>query len=192
MTGRSEDVIAQYLGSVDSSSAQWQRTDPLPPAPVIVIENIAVHNARGDVASSLGSTDPVTISIGLHAPAATPPVQIALRITNHEGVFVFTSANTDESRELIPLPQGRQRYQVRIPPHFLAAGTYNVLVAAHIPRVTLFDHVDRVNFAIEELGRTLSEDRVGVVTPALEWEHQTDAPSLATMSGRPERVLLRD
>ena len=165
-------AIAQYLKTADAASAYWAHSGE-PKALPIYFTEIKVTNPSGEVANSIASTDTVSLNLKLHVSGDAPPSQIVFRITNHEGIPVFTSANTDVVRSLVSLPAGRYVYRIDIPANFLAAGSYQVLVASHIPRVTLFDRVEHVAFRIEDTAPNISEDRLGVVTPRLTWQGET-------------------
>ena len=171
MVGTAAAAVASYLRSDGSSSAIWKRPPGLPLRTDVALTEVHVADESGAVANSISSTATITVVIEAYARTRTRPLQISFRITNQEGIAVFTSANTDQELTLTALAPGRHRFRCDIPPQFLAAGTYNLMVAVHVPRETLFDLVDSLNFTVENLSPGLRDDRVGVVTPRLAWHH---------------------
>jgi hypothetical protein len=45
----------------------------------------------------------------------------------------------------------------------------------------LFDFVDSVNFNVEDTGADFGDDRPGVVTPALIWQHSAEPAASVSM-----------
>ncbi|MEO7192519.1 MAG: ABC transporter ATP-binding protein [Vicinamibacterales bacterium] len=167
--GPSDDAIAEYLGGATASSALWRRTEPAPASSDICLEEVSLRNSAGELTSAFASTEPVFVTIAAKARVRTRPMQITFRLTNAEGIVVFTSANTDEGHALVALDEGTRQFRVEIPALFLSAGSYHVEVAAHVPRETLFDFVDSIHFSVEDTWAAVRHDLLGVVTPQLTW-----------------------
>jgi len=168
-----ETAVGLYLGAGLGDSAIWRRTAPVSTSSPVSLTEVRVTDRAGRVANVIGSTEPVIVHIQVHVSMQTRPMQVALRLTNHEGIPIFSSTSTDEVRALLPMGPGTHVFSVEIPSHLLAPGTYNIGVAAHIPRVTLFDFTDAINFTVEDTGTGFNDERLGVVTPRLGWTHST-------------------
>jgi lipopolysaccharide transport system ATP-binding protein len=140
------------------------------------VTEVSLTDKSGVLASTIASTESFAINVTVDASRLTPPMQIPVRITNQEGIPVLTTSNVDHAAKLVALTPGRHRYRVIVPGNLLAPGSYNVGVWAHIPRTILFDHVDSLAFRLEDTGSVasaLKDDRWGVVTPLLQWEHMS-------------------
>jgi hypothetical protein len=100
--------------------------------------------------------------------------EIAIRLTNQEGIPVLTTANCDAFDNFEPIERGDHVFVARFPALLLSSGTYSLLVAAVRPYRTLFDSVDgKVTLTIEEVGPQASvtrDGRLGVVNPRLRLE----------------------
>jgi len=172
MVGECAEAIGQYLG-LSNSTGIWRRTAAPPAGSPVCLTEVSLANKSGTLTSTLASTESFTLNITLDVSAPTPPMQVPVRITNHEGVVILTTSNVDHTRTLVALPEGRHRYQVTVPGNFLSPGTYSLLVAAHVPGFVLFDILENFNFTIEDTGTIASaigDGRWGVVTPLLLWE----------------------
>ncbi len=167
-----EQAVSAYLATAGSAGASWRIADEVDRArPVIQVREIEVRNDKG-AAASIGTGESIEFQIGVRAARDVEGAQVAIRVSNHEGVAVFTTATTDHRREP-GIDRGDHLYRVRIPERFLAPGRYSLVVAAHIPQRVCFHLVsDRVAFCVEDIGpgaAYLQDGRWGIVTPVLEW-----------------------
>jgi lipopolysaccharide transport system ATP-binding protein len=170
-----ETAVAAYLSSVRSrAGASWVRQDVPPDHVLVYLEEVSVRNGQDATSSYFTTEEPIELQVSFHAVRDVEGAQVAIRVTNSEGVSVFTTASSDNSLDGIRIEKGEHRYRIQIPPRFLATGRYSLIVASHIPNQVLFDVVeDLVSFDIEDLapdgpGR-FRDARMGVVTPHLEW-----------------------
>jgi lipopolysaccharide transport system ATP-binding protein len=165
-------AIEAYLGDRAPSAGLWRREGAIPESTGIYFSEISLRNSKGAITNTMASTEPFEISLSVEVPTHTRPAQIAIRITNQEGVPVFTTANTDVDKRLLSVPRGRHRFAVTIPADLLCAGRYTMLFGAIIPGVVAFDVVEALAFTIEDMGNhatILHDGRLGVVTPLLTW-----------------------
>jgi lipopolysaccharide transport system ATP-binding protein len=175
--GSADDAIAYYLAEHGSSSSTWSRAAAAPANDAPYLEDIRVTDQAGHVVNMFPLNAPITVSIAAHARVQSVPLQIAVRVTNQEGVPVFSTAHTDGAGRLLELAPGRHQFSVQIPGAFLVPGQYTVRTAIHIPRKTLFDSVETVSFAIEDADRPVLDDRLGLVTPQLPWQQRSEGLS---------------
>ncbi len=76
-----------------------------------------------------------------------------MRVTNQEGVAIFTTCNTDESRSYLPFDAGPVSYTIRLPMGLLAPGRYVLKIAAHTPKLLVYDTIDdEMAFVIHDTG----------------------------------------
>lgn len=130
--------------------------------------------ATGLKAEVLPSNEPFSITLVVNATASLKGVQIAIRITNEQGIPILTTTNCDQAGKLQEISRGRYRYTVSLPASFLPPGYYTLIVASFVPGEKLFDVVeDKLGFCIDDMGSlaTLMKDgRLGVVTPLMPWD----------------------
>ncbi|KAB0669561.1 ABC transporter ATP-binding protein [Oryzomonas sagensis] len=174
-------AISCYISSGLEQNGFWQRvTDSKKKDWKVAINSIQLINSEGNVSGNIKSTEPFKISIEFNvANNMYKWVQIAVRVTNGAGVAVFTTASTDFTNTLTQVCKGDHRMTVPIPANFLPPGNYSLIVAAINPGVELYhDVIDEVCFIVVDSGNhaTLFKDeRIGVVTPLLKWEHQFES-----------------
>jgi len=167
-------ILKEYLVENLLRTGSWQRTDPLPASDGIYFEKAEIVNSGGQVTGTIDCADAFSLNLSLNAKRSFDDIQIAVRVTNQEGVAVFTTCNTDVSGGYAKIPAGRQEFRVKIPGHFLAPGSYSFEIAVHTPKVKLYDRVPQ-NLAIniEETGsiETYCRDgRIGIISACFQWE----------------------
>ena len=187
LDGPTREVTRHYFDT-GSALTSWQRTTPIQETEGIYFLGVKIL-IDGQVAASQFSTDQkFMIETVVQAQADYSDAEIAVRITNHEGFPVLTTANGDQFETFRFIKQGQHTLRAHIPAHLLAAGTYSFLIAALIPGKTLFDMLDGdIQITIEELGpqaSTTRDGRLGVVNPRLPWEHEAQSNVSSMLNGR--------
>ena len=169
-------VIESYLNQGVEYSGTWTRTKPIPKNDGIYILAVRVLNDDGAVAGHLSCTGGFVMEMSVQVNRTYPDAQLAIRLTNQEGIPVLTTCNTDFHGQFIGLAPGRKTFRVAFPANFLAPATYTLLVAAHRPSIELFDLIDNtIAICIEETGSVAAitkDQRLGVVNPIFEWQPQ--------------------
>ncbi len=167
-----EQVVNEYLTGNAIYSGHWRASAQAPEAE-IHFEEITIRDQEEYITGNIDSRKPFRIHIHFSVGQDVANAQIAMRLTNQEGVPLFTTANTDIAQQYLPLRAGKHAYSVEVPLSFLPPGMYNLIVAAMIPGEKLFDVVENeIVFMIEDLGNhatLLRDNRLGVVTPLLFW-----------------------
>jgi len=165
--------IKEYLTGNNTSSAFWKRNTDFPPQPGIFFEEIRIENTDGQCTDTMMSTHPFHIILSIWSSENFSGTQIAIRVTNQEGIPVFTTTNSDTLREFCFMQRGYHKFRINFPDNFFSPGQYTLIVASFIPGIKLFDSVeDKLGFRIEDLGThaTIMKDgRLGVVTPIFPW-----------------------
>jgi lipopolysaccharide transport system ATP-binding protein len=177
--GQTVRVVQEYLQDPVAANGVWRRkTAPLQ-AQRAVIEQISVCNQDEIASSQFSANESIFVRLDIRCFAKSASTQVAVRITNCEGVPIFTTTNSDNRYSLEPMSQGLHSFRFRIPEVFLCAGRYFLIASVCIPRVESFDEVvDEVTFDITEdvnHATRFHDDRKGVVTPLLHWDHVYDA-----------------
>ena len=172
--GTFEEGLKKYLASDDCIDGYWQRAGHANPETKISFREISIKNKEEEQTGLVSSTEPFYIDTLMEAYESMPNVQIHIRITNQEGIPIFTTASTDADSRKKRIEKGTYHYRVKIPASFLYPGTYSVQVAVMIPKTKLLDIVDNLlSFSIEDTGNhatILKDGRLGVVNPILKWQ----------------------
>ena len=172
--GSSSEVIENYLNEGVEYGGTWRRTKPMPSGEGIHIQSVRVLNEAGEVSGNLGCTSGFFLEVSVQVNRLYPDAQIAIRLTNQEGIPVLTTCNTDFSGGYVGIATGRRTFRVPVPGHLLTPATYTLQVAAHRPGQELFDIVDNIiAICLEETGSTAAitnDQRRGVVNPVFEWK----------------------
>ena len=171
--GSTAEVVESYLNQGVQYGGTWQRQKPVPDDDGIHLLSLRVFNSAGEVTGSLGCTSPFEVEVKVRVNKAYPDAQVALRLTNQEGIPVMTTCNTDGHGRFVDLPPGENTFRIRFPAHLLAPTIYTFQLVAHRPGQRLFDIVDNtVAVCIEETGSVAAitrDQRLGVVNPVLTW-----------------------
>ncbi len=169
-----ELAIDAYLTTNAVYDGVWKREVPIPNTAGIYFEEVSITNSKDNVTGSIDSTEFFAINLVVQVPRDISRSQIAIRLINQEGIPIFTTANSDMSKELVIMREGRYRYKVQIPGSFLAPGIYGMIVASMIPGIQGFDIVENgATFRVEDVGShatALHDGRLGLVTPLFVWE----------------------
>ena len=169
-----ENVIGQYLTANASHTGHWIQSKEPPDSKGIYLREVSITDGQGTASGTLDSNRAFNIVVSLVAQNDIIGAQIHTRITNQEGIVIFTTANTDIPGIDLVTKKGPHKYRIKVPENFLPPGLYEVTVGAMIPKVRLFDIVENeLLFVIEDIGShatILRDGRLGVVTPLLDWE----------------------
>jgi lipopolysaccharide transport system ATP-binding protein len=171
--GPAREAIQSYIRTDRTQSGIWKRKMPLPPRGA-AFTDVRLLSQDGKESSEFDFREPIVLQITLQILEILDNAQIAVRVTNQEGVAVYTTCNTDEDRRYVPLAPGTSTYRVTLPSSFLSAGRYVLKINAHIPKQVSFDIIDdEIAFVVHDVGshlQLLRDDRAGVVNPIIAWE----------------------
>lgn len=176
LDGPAAAVVEQYMARGGASANRWRRTEPQCQSQRVWLECASARGGGDETAQVFDSASPFEITIQVGVMGTARNLQVAVRVTNSEGVAVFTTASTDASRELQTLSEGSHRFRVEVPGNLLLPGKYLLTIAAINPGVELFDVLDgKVSFVIEDVGShatALRDGRIGIVAPLLDWSSE--------------------
>ena len=167
-----ESVIKNYLDfEKNNQTGYWRnKGDNLQE---ICFDEISLVDEENSIISTIDSQKSYRIRIITNAKKMIPESQIHIRITNQEGLPVFTISNIDGNPENRGIKSGRSIYEVSIPGNFLIPGIYSALIAVLVPNIKIFDLLDNFSFTVADLGHhgTIRRDkRLGVVAPIFNWK----------------------
>ncbi|MDY0268940.1 ABC transporter ATP-binding protein [Trichloromonas sp.] len=172
--GDAEHFIRDYLAGADSTTALWTRDNSISRPDGICFTAARIETLDGDLCSSVSLTSSFRLIIKTCSTSDVIGAQIAVRVTNQEGVPVFTTTNCDQYGSLQTMRKGEHTFIVIMPGNLLTPGRYSLIIAAIIPGVKRFDVLeDNLSFCVEDYGAhtaLMKDGRLGVVSPLLKWE----------------------
>jgi lipopolysaccharide transport system ATP-binding protein len=171
--GSSRPAVEAYIARGSRAGGAWTRPAETPPGKGITFRAASLTNGEGVVSAEFEYDDEIVLRVHADVDRPFDNAQFAVRVTNHEGIPIFTTCNTDETRSYLPIGAGGVKYVVRIPPGLLAPGRYVLKIVAHTPKFREYDAIDdEVSFVVHDTGslqQVLRDDRRGVVSPPVVW-----------------------
>jgi lipopolysaccharide transport system ATP-binding protein len=168
-----KETVELYISSGSHQHGAWKRNGASEQRD-IWFESASLHNGTGSVAAEFDTDEPIVLKLRACVAKSFNNAQFAVRVTNREGIPIFSTCNTDEARRFVPIEPGPAKFTVRFPIGLLAPGRYSLQIAAHSPKNRLFDIIDdELSFVIHDSGslaQLLRDDRLGVVNPLVHWE----------------------
>jgi homopolymeric O-antigen transport system ATP-binding protein len=191
LNGPVDSVIEKYL-QTETAQTHWVRKEPLFGSDGILLQEIMILVDGKQASGTIRADKAFEVVVRAQAFREYRTAEIAIRLTNQEGIPVLTTANCDAFDNFEPIERGDHVFVARFPALLLSSGTYSLLVSAGRPYRKLFDRVDgKVRLTIEEVGPQAfitRDGRFGVVNPRLDWRHcrhseaDSISPELANQS----------
>jgi lipopolysaccharide transport system ATP-binding protein len=181
--GPAHEVISAYLrtdrdvAGPSTLKSQFQYWSHIP-ARLISVDVLERNDAKSTV---IRFDDSYRIAICYEVMRPIRSMSIICRLVDATGTAVWTSWDTDTTdwNERIRQP-GRYVSTCEVPKHLIRPGAYCLSVGATDNRnkFDIFDNVCR--FDVSDVGYPLNKERVGVITPLLEWSVHRDEPPAET------------
>jgi len=172
--GSAREAVQAYIARGSHDGGRWVRPSGAPAGKGITFQTATLANGDGVDASEFEHDDEIVLRLRVEISRPFDNAQFAVRVTNQEGVPIFTTCNTDEARSYLPLKAGVATYTIGFPHELLAPGRYVLKIAAHSPKHLLYDVIDdEISFVIHDTGsleQVLRDDRRGVVNPVVHWD----------------------
>ncbi|GAB4399743.1 MAG: ABC transporter ATP-binding protein [Anaerolineales bacterium] len=172
-------AVDYYLSSGFSQSGQrvWEDDEiPHDAAPFSPIA-VRVRNAKGQIAETLRSTEPITIEVEYRLEADIPALRVGLYLMTARGEPVFTVFDTDNPdlyQQYATRRAGRYISRCTLQPDLLNEGRYVIGVNASAYRQRrFFQDESALAFSVDPSGAPgmqWAEPRLGPVRPRLDWE----------------------
>jgi homopolymeric O-antigen transport system ATP-binding protein len=168
--GPSGDVIDQYVRSSAGSAAQ-DEFEVSADGPVQLV-SAAIVDDEGQVADMPRRDEPLTISVRFLLRERIPRIDVALSLTNQQGVQVLDQAWGVDTGNTLDAQQVPTEYEARLTiPPLLAAGDYIVGVWIGTPYDVLLDE-QALRFRLwphpDDRSKALERNRV--VQPDVRWD----------------------
>jgi homopolymeric O-antigen transport system ATP-binding protein len=168
--GPSGDVIDQYVRSSAGSAAQ-DEFEVSADGPVQLV-SAAIVDDEGQVADTPRRDEPLTISVRFLLRERIPRIDVALSLTNQQGVQVLDQAWGVDTGNTLDAQQVPTEYEARLTiPPLLAAGDYIVGVWIGTPYDVLLDE-QALRFRLwprpDDRSKALERNRV--VQPDVRWD----------------------
>ena len=153
--------------------ARWRRPEEAAPGNGITFQSACLASADGLESAEFDLHDRIVLQLCADVSKRFENAQIAVRVTNQDGVNIFTTCNTNAHRTYVPIDPGTASYTISFPQGLLAPGRYSLRITAHTPRSLVYDEIDNeMAFVIHDTGslqQVLRDRRQGVVSPVVEW-----------------------
>jgi lipopolysaccharide transport system ATP-binding protein len=163
-------VLSEYLRSDSNSTGHFKNnvtsTD-------FYFEDISIVNSKSEITAVINSNEEFSLIITYVLLVSMQNLQVAVRITNEEGVAIFTTSNLDKELKYRLDSPGKYAYKIEIPKFLLKPGSYSIIVAGFQPS-TLYQTIENcLVFKIEDTGSIynfFNDNRQGIVSPLINWK----------------------
>jgi lipopolysaccharide transport system ATP-binding protein len=184
MRAPSQEAVDYYLShDYEKGGERRWRVDEIPvDADPFKPVAMRVLNAKGQLADSIRSIDPMSIEVEYELKAPITGLRVGLYLMSMRGEFVFTSFDTDDPEKFTALTErkaGRYVSRCLIPADMLNEGRFVVGLNASVFRVKrYFQDANAVVFNVNPTGAPgmhWPETRQGVTRPRLDWKIEEKA-----------------
>lgn len=181
--GAAQKVVGSYLRTTLAVSPrkEWKNIGKAPGNEIVRLTSVQVKSETGQFSDAIPIHLPVCIEMEYQVLLPGYAIYPGFTLHNEEGLWLFSSIDTDLKWRGKHRPPGVYRSTSWIPGNFLREGTMSLGVSfrTEVPRILHFYERDAAAFQIIELpdsGLTARVDYVGdlpgVVRPLLRWETQ--------------------
>jgi lipopolysaccharide transport system ATP-binding protein len=170
----SDRTIADYLASTQSAEEgeYYPQTDGKSAPATARLVRVWLINDRGEVTATVTSNSSFHIAIGYEI-RTTQEVRVGFRLLTQDGIVAFSSTDTDPDGWGAPREPGFHVSRCLVPGNLLNTGRYWLTVSCDVPmREILFLAENILPFTVEPIGgvgAALSDNRLGVIRPSLQW-----------------------
>jgi lipopolysaccharide transport system ATP-binding protein len=172
LIGPSSDVVAAYLSSGTEGQATWKASSAPLDGLEVQLKSARLLSIDGQPTAVIDFGSPFQVEVAYEVIDPIRDLSVTYQLMDSHGNLVFESMDTD-----MPEWKGRLRepgYYLgicKVPAHLLKPGRYYVSVVSFVERVKIIERQEGVlTFDVSEAGYFLNPDRLGVVSPVLEWE----------------------
>ena len=178
--GAPTDVVARYLSSSVSAGAAWSADADgsadrgQGETTELSLLAAGVRDASGQHAAAVRFDQPFRVDVSYRVNDPIQNAAVLVSFMDLAGNLIFESWDTDSgpSGPSVRLA-GTYRSSCFIPKSLLKPGRYWLSLAAHVPNRKGLDRRDHVlAFDVVPVEGSFNADRLGLLTPVLEWEIQ--------------------
>ena len=170
-SGNPATVIADYLSDSSRPQSSWINRSDGTGQRETKITSVRVLGPSGDPTAVVSFDEHFSVELRYHVVQSVRNLVLLWRVTDHLGNVIWTSWDTDSPR---------WSSHVRKPGHYvsicdvsgnlLRPGRYRLTVEAHDRGVKELDrHEGVITLEVSEVGYRMNRERVGVITPVLNW-----------------------
>jgi lipopolysaccharide transport system ATP-binding protein len=172
ITGTATDVVGRYLSSDVSADATWSGNSSADDTDELSIHAAVVRNSSGEGTSAVRFDEPFRVDVSYRVKRAIQNATVLVRVTDLSGNIVFTSWDVDShSNEPSSRTTGDYISSCLLPKTLLKPGRYWLSIGAHVPNGRAIQYLENVlAFDVIPVEGGLNSDRLGIVSPILEWE----------------------
>jgi lipopolysaccharide transport system ATP-binding protein len=179
LAGAAGETIGAYLSAGETARSTWHNEhDPFSLNEVQVTSACVLSDEGKPI--EIGDFDKAfRVQIAYEVKRPIGNLAILCRVSDVQGNKIWTSwdCDTTDWAGKIRNP-GSWLSLCKIPAAILRPGRYHLSVGAHQSNGKLFGYYENVmTFEISEVGYLLNLNRIGIVTPLLEWEVKQDGAS---------------
>ena len=173
--GPTDRIVRGYMGE-----AQLDRLEvEIKPNPISTSEAVftacRITDMTGSVLKSIDVNSGFRVSLDVMAHESLSNVEVSVRVSDTLGHALFTANISDTLGTLSSLNKGHNRFDVDLPGHFLAPGSYSLMAGLHHPHVKIFHAIENVvGFEVEETGSDMwqySGSNLGNILVRFPWSH---------------------
>ena len=174
LDGSSSEVIGAYLSSGILSSSSWTNSSTWPEGSQAQIKSARLLSPDNQKIAIVNFDSQFRVEITYEIVEPMRNLSLLTRLTNSQGNVVWTSWDTDTTNwDGRVRGSGRYISVCKAPGGLLKPGHYQLSVGLVLDRRTLADYHEHVlRFEVSQIGYLLNLNRLGIITPLLEWDVQ--------------------
>ena len=152
-SGPTDRIIREYMGEAQLDRLEVQLEPRPASASEAVFTACRITDRDGSVLKSVDVNSGFRVSLDVLAHENLRNVEVTVRVSDTLGHPLFTANISDTLGALVSLRKGQNRFDVDLPGHFLAPGSYALTAGLHQPNVKVFHSVENaIGFEVEETG----------------------------------------
>ncbi len=171
LTGKPEEVVAEYLSAGAQGTSTWTAPEPSAPSAKLSINRVRVLTANGTAGSILDFSEPFDIEIEYELFSSIRHLAVGYQLFDIQGNTLWESWDVDSG-----VWNGRVREPgtyisaCRVPAQLLRPGRYSLTISGFIPKICDFAvHHNILFLQIADGGCHFDFQRQGLTTPILDW-----------------------
>ena len=172
LDGTPADVVARYLSAALSAHAAWVADSANDDTTEMRLLSAHVFDASDRPTASIPFSESFHVAVSYRLSDSIQDLAIVVSFTDLAGNLIFESWDTDShpNGQTVRTP-GTYQSSCLIPRTLLKPGRYWLSIAAHVPNRTVFERRDHVlAFDVLPVEGGFNTDRLGLLSPVLEWE----------------------
>jgi lipopolysaccharide transport system ATP-binding protein len=171
-SGACPEVIGAYLTTGTQTTPDWLNPAPCQPGAELRIDSACVLSPGGEPCTTVEFVEPFTVEVAYTVVKPVRNLSVLCRLLDSQGNILWTSWDTDTTDWGGRVrPPGRYRSRCTVPGSIFRPGRYLLTVGAQVKDVKVHMlHENVLAVDVSEVGFHINPDRVGLLTPLLEWQ----------------------